>query len=170
MAPKITDPNSFLTGLVSKRGKSDLYGVYLTSVNVIADALEDYGYQVSSEKVGSELKTLISKEEQDWNSLLVETRIDEEQIIYPISFIRNGEPYTVFFACEGNEMSCMVFIPTLLVNEFVTEITFFQHLLRYVARFAGKTPTTIRFTLGAVTMEWEDMVNQGHAQEVEMSW
>jgi hypothetical protein len=64
----------------------------------------------------------------------------------------------------------MVFIPTLLVNEFVTEITFFQHLLRYVARFAGKTPTTIRFTLGAVTMEWEDMVNQGHAQEVEMSW
>ena len=170
MAPKITDPNSFLTGLVSKRGKSDLYGVYLTSVNVIADALEDYGYDVPSEKVGNELTNLIAREERDWNSLLVETRIDEEQIIYPISFLRNGEPYTVFFACEGNEMSCMVFIPTLLVNEFVTEVTFFQHLLKYVARFAGKTPTTIRFTLGAVTMEWEDMVSQGHAQEVEMSW
>ena len=170
MAPKITDPNSFLTGLVSKRGKSDLYGVYLTSVNVIANALEDYGYDVSSEKVGNELTNLIAREERDWNSLLVETRIDEEQIIYPISFLRNGEPYTVFFACEGNEMSCMVFIPTLLVNEFVTEVTFFQHLLKYVARFAGKTPTTIRFTLGAVTMEWEDMVSQGHAQEVEMSW
>ena len=170
MAPKVTDPNSFLTGLVSKRGKSDLYGVYLTSVNVIADALEDYGYDVPSEKVGNELTNLIAREERDWNSLLVETRIDEEQIIYPISFLRNGEPYTVFFACEGNEMSCMVFIPTLLVNEFVTEVTFFQHLLKYVARFAGKTPTTIRFTLGAVTMEWEDMVSQGHAQEVEMSW
>ena len=170
MAPKVTDPNSFLTGLVSKRGKSDLYGVYLTSVNVIANALEDYGYDVSSEKVGNELTNLIAREERDWNSLLVETRIDEEQIIYPISFLRNGEPYTVFFACEGNEMSCMVFIPTLLVNEFVTEVTFFQHLLKYVARFAGKTPTTIRFTLGAVTMEWEDMVSQGHAQEVEMSW
>jgi hypothetical protein len=167
MAPKITDPNSFLTGLVSKRGKSDLYGVYLTSVNVIADALEDYGYDVLLEKTENEIVNLIARDEKDWNRLLVETRTDEEQIIFPISFLKNLEPYTVYFACEGNEMSCMVFIPTLVVNEFVTEVTFFQHLLKYVAKFAGKTPTTIRFTLGAVTMEWEDMVNQGHAQEVE---
>jgi hypothetical protein len=170
MAPKITDPKSFLTGLVSKRGKSDLYGVYLTSVNVIADALEDYGYNVSNEHAENELRNLIAREKQDWNSLLVETRIDENQIIFPISFHRGNEPYTVYFVCEDHEMSCMVFIPTLLVEEFVTEVTFFQHLLRYVAKFAGKNPSTIRFTIGSVSMEWEDLVSQGHAKEVEVGW
>ena len=170
MAAKITDPNSFLTGLVSKRGKSDLFGVYLTGVNVIADALEDYGYEVSTEIVENELKNLIAREEKDWNRLLVETRTDTEQVIFPISFHRNLEPYTVYFASEDHEMSCMVFIPTLLVEEFVTEVTFFQHLLRFVARFAGKNPSTIRFTIGSVSMEWEEMVSQGHAKEVEVGW
>jgi hypothetical protein len=170
MAPKITDPNTFLQNLVSKRGKSDLYGVYLTGVNVIAEATEDYGYPVSTDTAEQELSCLISREEQDWNRLLVETRRDEDQLIFPISFIRGHEPYTVFFANEGHEMSCMVFIPTLVVSEFVTEVTFFQHLLRFVARFAGKTPTTIRFTLGAVSIEWEDMVNHGYAEEVEVGW
>lgn len=167
MAPKITDPNSFLVNLVSKRGKSDLYGVYLTGVNVLADATEDY-YGSPTQSGEEEVHRLISREEADWNRLLVETRIDEEQLIFPISFLRGKEPYTVFFAAEGHEMSCMVFIPTLVVSEFVAEVTFFQHLLRYVARFAGKTPTTIRFTLGAVTMEWEDLVGQGYAQEVDI--
>lgn len=170
MAPKITDPNSFLTTLVSKRGKSDLYGVYLTGVNVLADATEDYGYCQDPDKVEREVHTLMSREGKDWNSLLVETRLDEEQIIFPISFLRGTEPYTVFFAVEGHEMSCMVFIPTLVVGEFVTEVTFFQCLLRFVAKFAGKTPTTIRFTLGAVSMEWDEMVHQGYAQEVEVGW
>jgi hypothetical protein len=170
MAAKITDPNSFLTGLVSKRGKSDLFGVYLTGVNVIADALEDYGYEVSTEIAENELKNLIAREEKDWNRLLVETRTDTEQVIFPISFHRNLEPYTVYFASEDHEMSCMVFIPTLLVEEFVTEVTFFQHLLRFVARFAGKNPSTIRFTIGSVSMEWEEMVSQGHAKEVEVGW
>jgi hypothetical protein len=170
MAAKITDPNSFLTGLVSKRGKSDLFGVYLTGVNVIADALEDYGYEVSTEIVENELKNLIAREEKDWNRLLVETRTDTEQVIFPISFHRNLEPYTVYFASEDHEMSCMVFIPTLLVEEFVTEVTFFQHLLRFVARFAGKNPSTIRFTIGSVSIEWEEMVSQGHAKEVEVGW
>jgi hypothetical protein len=64
----------------------------------------------------------------------------------------------------------MVFIPTLLVSEFVTEVTFFQYLLQFVARFAGKTPTTIRFTIGAVSMDWDDMVGNGFAEEVEVGW
>jgi hypothetical protein len=64
----------------------------------------------------------------------------------------------------------MVFIPTLLVNEFANEVTFYQELLRRVARFAGKTPTTIRFTVGAVTMEWDEMVGGGYAEEVDIGW
>lgn len=170
MAPKITDPNTFLVSLVSKRGKSDLFGVYLTGVNVLADATTDYGYSTPGTCAEAEVSRLIAREETDWNRLLVETRIDEEQLIFPISFLRGQEPYTVFFAVEGSEMSCMVFIPTLEVTEFVAEVTFFQHLLRHVAKFAGKTPTTVRFTLGAVTMEWEEMVDQGYAEEVEVGW
>jgi hypothetical protein len=170
MAPKITDPNTFLINIVSRKGKSDLYGVYLTGVNILADASEDYGYQVSEENINREIETLLLREGTDWNHLLVETRRSQEEIIHPISFIRGREPNTVYFISEGHEMSAMVFIPTLVVPEFVTEVTFFQHLLREVASFAGKTPTSIRFTIGAVSMEWDELVERGCAREVDIGF
>lgn len=170
MAPKITDPNTFLTNLVTRKGKSDLYGVYLTGVNVIADAQEDYGYSVPLETIEREIQSLMMREEADWNQLLVETRRNSEEIIHPISFIRGREPNTIYFVSEGHEMSAMVFIPTLVVPEFVTEVTFFQHLLREVATFAGKVPTSIRFTIGAVSMEWDDLVERGCAREVDIGF
>jgi len=95
MAPKITDPVTFLTNLVSRKGKSDLYGVYLTAVNVLADAQEDYGYGVPLEVAQREVESLLAKEENDWNHLLVQTRRNHEEIIHPISFIRGREPITV---------------------------------------------------------------------------
>ncbi len=170
MVAKITDPNSFLTGLVSKRGKSDLFGVYLTGVNVLADATEDYGYGVPLSEIERDIRNVFARDENDWNRLLVETRLNNLELIFPISFYRGVEPVTVYFAVEGNEMSCMVFIPTLVVNEFVTEVTFFQALLKEVASFAGKTSTSIRFTIGAVSMEWDDMVENGHAKEVDVGY
>ena len=170
MAPKITDPNSFLTNLVSRKGKSDLYGVYLTGVSVLAESTEDYEYRVNHERIEQEVQALFIREEPDWNSLLVSTRRDEEEIVHPISFIRGREPITVYFVCEGREMSAMVFIPTLVVDEFVTEVTFFQYLLGKVAHFAGKTPTSIRFTIGAVSMEWDDVVESGFAKEVDIGF
>jgi len=170
MAPKITDPVTFLSNLVSRKGKSDLYGVYLTAVNVLADAQEDYGYGVPLEVAEREVQLLFSKEEVDWNHLLVQTRRNHEEIIHPISFIRGREPITVYFAVEGNEMSAMVFIPTLVVSEFVSEVTFYQHLLHEVAFFAGKTATSIRFTIGAVSMEWDDLVETGCARQVDIGF
>jgi hypothetical protein len=170
MAPKLTDPNSFLTSLVTKKGKSDRYGVYLTGVNVAANATENYDYEVSLEQIEREIQGLFLKDSNDWNALLVETRKETEEIVFPISFIRGREPNTVYFISEGHEMSAMVFIPTLVVDEFVTEVTFFQHLLREVAQFAGKTPTSIRFTLGAVSMEWDDLVERGCAREVDVGF
>lgn len=170
MAPKITDPNTFLTNLVTRKGKSDLYGVYLTGVNVIADAQEDYGYAVSLDTAEREVQSLMLREEADWNQLLVETRRNREEIVHPISFIRGREPNTIYFVCEGHEMSAMVFIPTLVIPEFVTEVTFFQLLLREVASFAGKVPTSIRFTIGAVSMEWDDLVERGCAREVDIGF
>jgi hypothetical protein len=170
MAPKITDPATFLTSLVTKKGKSDLYGVYLTGVNILASATENYDYGIPLESIERNVQNLFAQEENDWNHLFVQTRRNVNEIIHPISFLRGREPYTAFFVIEGNEMSAMVFIPTLLAEEFVTEVTFFQYLLREVASFAGKVPTSIRFTIGAVSMDWDDLVEKGGAREVDIAY
>jgi hypothetical protein len=170
MTQKLSNPSSFLAGLVSKKGRSDLYGVYLTSVSVLADACTDYGYDVLLSEVERDLRNMFARDEHDWNRLLVEIRMDESEIVFPISFMRGMEPVTVYFIVEGNEMSCLVSIPTLVVEEFVTEVTFFQALIKKVAHFAGKTPTSIRFTIGAASMQWEDLVEQGHAREVDVGF
>lgn len=170
MAPKLTDPNSFLINLVSRKGKSDLYGVYLTGVNILASATEDYGYEVDRTSIERNVQNLFAQDEADWNQLLVETRRNTDEVVFPISFIRGREPNTTYFLAEGHEMSAMVFIPTLVVDEFVTEVTFFQHLLCSVANFAGKTPTTIRFVLGAASMEWDELVERGCAREVDIGF
>ena len=170
MAPKLTDPNSFLTSLVTKKGKSDLYGVYLTGVNILASAVENYDYEVPLETIERDVQNIFAQDANDWNALLVETRREPEEIIFPISFIRGREPNTVYFVVEGHEMSAMVFIPTLVVDEFVTEVTFFQRLVQEVAQFAGKTPTALRFTIGAVSMEWDDLVERGCAREVDIGF
>jgi len=59
-----------------------------------------------------------------------------------------------------------VFIPTLSVEEFKYEVVFYIELLKEVAAFAGKTPTTVRFTLGSASVEWDDLVERGDVQEV----
>ena len=58
MALKIADPVTFLRNLVSKKGKSDLYGVYLTSVNVVADSQIDYEYEAPPDDIARALKNL----------------------------------------------------------------------------------------------------------------
>lgn len=170
MAPKITDPATFLTSLVTKKGRSDLYGVYLTGVNILASATENYEYPVSLESIERDVQNLFAQDANDWNALLVETRRELEEVVFPISFIRGREPNTVYFLSEGHEMSAMVFIPTLVVEEFVTEVTFFQHLLCNIANFAGKVPTSIRFTIGAVSMDWDNLVERGCAREVDIGF
>ena len=170
MAPKLTDPHTFLLNLLIKKGRSELYGIYLTGVNVTAHATENYDYDVSLERTEKDVQNIFAQDTNDWNALLVETRRCSDEIVFPISFIRGREPNTVYFLVEGNEMSAMVFIPTLVVEEFVTEVTFFQHLLREIAQFAGKTPTTIRFTLGVVSMEWDELVERGCAREVDVGF
>jgi hypothetical protein len=170
MALKITDPHSFLHNLVSRKGKSDLYGVTLTAVSVVADAHIDYEYEVNKTSVEKDLKSLFSREKGDWDSLLVETRMNKLEMVFPISFIHGTEPITVYFISEDHDMSCMVFIPTLNVDEFKYEVVFYTALLNEVAAFAGKTPTTVRFTLGSASIEWDDLVEQGNVQEVTVGY
>ena len=170
MTKTISDPLSFLTNLLTNKGRSDLYGIYLTSVTVLAECETDYGYGVSESSIEAEVESLLRREEEDWNRLLVQVRRDQNQIVFPIVFLRNREPVTTYLIVEGNEISLSVFIPTLVLNEFVTEVTFCQHLLREVALFAGKTATSIRFTIGAVSMEWDEVVERGCAREVDVGF
>jgi len=170
MAPKLSDPHTFLLNLLIKKGRSELYGIYLTGVNVSASATENYKYEVPLETIARDVQNIFAQDANDWNALLVETRRETEEIVFPISFIRGREPNTVYFVVEGSEMSAFVFIPTLVVDEFVTEVTFYQRLLQEVAHFAGKVPTSIRFTIGAVSMDWDDLVEQGAAREVDIGF
>ena len=170
MTKTISDPLSFLTNLLTNKGRSDLYGIYLTSVAVLAECETDYGYGVSESSIEAEVESLLRREEDDWNRLMVQVRRDRDQIVFPIVFLRNLEPVTVYFVVEGNEISLSVSIPTLVLTEFVTEVTFFQHLLRTVALFAGKNPSTVRFTLGAVSLQWDEVVERGCAREVDVGF
>ena len=170
MTQKYTDPHTFLKNLVVKKGKSDLLGVYLTGVTVVAEVANDYGYDVSPEWVEKNFETLQRKEEASLNKLLVETRRNTDDIVHCFTFSRTEEPITMYFVAEGNEMSAMVFIPTLLVTEFVAEVAFYRKILIEVAAFAGKTPTSVKFTLGAALMDWDDLVEQGCAREVDVGF
>jgi hypothetical protein len=170
MSLKLTDPANFLTNLITKKGRSELYGIYLTGINVVADATENYNYNVPIEIIERDIERLFAQDPNDWNALLVETRRETDEVVFPISFIRGREPNTVYFLVEGHDMSAMVFIPTIVVEEFPVEVTFFQHLTRQVASFAGKVPGNIRFTLGAASMPWDDLVEHGHAREVDVGF
>jgi hypothetical protein len=166
MALKIADPVSFLRNLVSKKGKSDLFGVYLTCVNVVADSQIDYEYNVPEKSIETSIRSLFNGESADWNQLLVETRMDEAELVHPIAFHHCGEPVTVFFLSEGHEMACNVAIPKLNVEEFYFDVVFFQQLLKKVSSFAGKTPTLVRFLIGAASLDWDNLVERGAAEEV----
>jgi hypothetical protein len=165
---KIVDPNSFLRSLVTRRGRSDMDGVVLTAVNVQADALEDYGYSDPHWNLARDLYRLFEQDRSDWDRLLVETRQNGTEIVHPISFIQGTEPVTVYFITEDDFMSAMVFLPSVVLDEFPYEVTLFQRLLKEVASFAGKSPDSLRFTIGVAVAGWDDLVEQGHAQEVEI--
>ena len=170
MTQKHTDPYTFLRNLVTRKGKSDLLGVYLTGVNVVADATANYGYEINFNRVEKNLEQVLSKEEAAWNKVLVGTRKNSDEIVHTFTFEGGEEFITVYFLSEGHEMSAMVFIPTLLVTEFVTEVAFYGEMLRRVASFAGKTPTSVKFTLGAAFMDWDELVEQGCAREVDVGF
>jgi hypothetical protein len=170
MAPKITDPDTFLRNLVAKKGKSELEGVTLTSVNVLANAQEDYQYGISEWEIDREVDGIFRRDEEDWNRLLVETRLNDDEIVFPIAFHYKNEPVTIFFIVEGIEMTCMVCIPKLITDEFAIEATVFQAVLKNVARFAGKTAMSIKFCIGSVTVPWNELVDRGEVQEVDVGF
>jgi hypothetical protein len=165
---KILDPHSFLRNLVLRKGRSDVDGVVLTAVNVQADALENYGYSGQHWSIERELHRLFEQDRADWDRLLVDTRKNETEIVHPISFIQGTEPVSIFFITEAHDMSALVFLPSVMLDEFPYEVTLFQRLLKEVASFAGKTPDSLKFVIGVAIASWDDMVERGEAQEIEI--
>ena len=165
---RILDPHSFLRNLVLRKGRSDVDGVVLTAVNVQANALENYNYSDPHWNIERDIRNVFARDENDWNRLLVETRKSELEVVHPISFIFGQEPVTVYFITEAHDMSALVFLPSIMLDEFPYEVTLFQRLLKEVASFAGKTPDSLKFVIGVAIASWDDMVERGEAQEVEI--
>jgi len=165
---KIVDPHSFLRNLVLRKGRSDVDGVVLTAVNVQADALENYNYSNPHWDIKREIHRFFEQDRADWDRLLVDTRQNETEIVHPISFIQGTEPVSIFFITEGYDMSALVFLPSVMLDEFPYEVTLFQQLLKEVASFAGKAPNSLKFVIGVAIAGWDDMVERGEAQEIEI--
>lgn len=170
MTQKFADPHSFLRNLVSRKGRSDLEGVYLTSVSVAADAKADYGYNVPDEYAERSAQSIIQKDQADWHKLLISIRTNPDDIVYPVSFTYCFQPALVIFTSDSSEISCSVTVPSMVLDEFPEEVVIFQKLLRYVAEFAGKVPTTLKFSIGLVTIVWDDMVEYGAAKKVDVGF
>jgi hypothetical protein len=165
---KTVDPYNFLKNLLVKKGKSDLEGVVLTAVNVQADALTEYGYEVSLNEIERDIDIITNKERAKWDRFFVNIKTNPFDMVYPITFSRGDDDVTIFFLSNLYDISCLVFIPIVLLDEFQYEVVTFQKILKEVAGFAGRTPDSIKFTIGMALTSWDELVELGHAEEIEI--
>lgn len=170
MALKITDPHSFLKNLITKKGKSELDGIYLPHVNVVAEALTDYGYSNDSYNAEREVENFLRRESAKWNDLLVGARRYDAELVHHIVYEQYGQSLMLMFVTEGNEISLSVSIPVLDLDDLVNLVTFQQFLLKEVAHFVGKSPTQIRFVAGVAMLRWQALVESGHVTEVDVGF
>jgi hypothetical protein len=166
MAQTYKDPHSYLNESLVKRGKSGHYGVHLSHVAVVAESEADYGYRVSPSNFD-----LLSPFEGNYNNvewvvLLVTLR---SQLNDNQGAIVVGQT-TYQFLPDGGHLSLNVFLPETSVETFDYEILSAQSILKGVAKFVGKIPTTIRFNLGLVFKSYGTMAEQGEVQEIEFSY
>ena len=167
MAQTYKDPHSYLNESLVKRGKSGHQEVYLTHVTVVAEAEADYGYRVLPHSfdffspLGGHYYN-----NPEWLILLVSLRSQSTDTQRTIIF----NQATFQFLPEGSHMSLNIFMPETSVETFDYDVLSAQEMLREVAKFSGKIPTTIRFNLGLVKKSYETMVEEGEVEEVEFSF
>lgn len=166
----MTDPATYLSNLVSKKGKSDLVGCYLTQVLVSADANEDYCYDVGQRICIDSVTKTSGAEASAWNHFLVQCRLEDNSLSQ--SFVIDLDESVAIFQVitEGNDISALVHMSKVDVDEFPLWVMLFQELLQFVAHFAGKFPTTVRFSIGLALMSWDDMVERGDALERDVAF
>jgi len=170
MSQNYRDPFTYLNEAVSKRGKSGHEGVYLANVTVVAEAEEDYGYKNPDMGPGFRShESLVSQREfdsQQWLELLVSLRSQTQEKSH---CIQRGDR-TFQFLPEGGNLSLNVFLPEVFCASFDFDVAYCQSLLRIVARFCGKIPTTIRFNIGLAHRFWSDLVENDEVQEMDLNY
>ena len=164
----MNDPVTFLKNSLTKRGKTDPKGVYLTNLSITADAGADYGYDEPSGGVAQLVRREID-EGDGWGKLLIQIRRQPESEIHRTLDGPFGK-CIIQFIPEDHDLSCNVFIARLEVNNFEYCVRVFQEFLKSFAEFAGLTPTYVRFTVGVALYTWPQMVEDGVAEEREIEY
>lgn len=165
----MNDPVTFLKSSLTKRGKTDPKGVYLTNLAVTAKADTDYGYE---KNMACNPAQLVSKELEQydpWEKMLIALRRNPEKEIHQNITGPFGS-CIIQFIPEDHDLSCTVFIPRLDVGNFDYCVCVFQEFLKAFAKFAGLTPTHVRFNIGVALYPWHQMVEDGEAEERELSY
>lgn len=158
------DPVTYFNNQITKRGKSDKYGVYLTNLSLLFEATEDYGYTEVCRRSGLDDKFLVQiREDAILSQDVVRARFTSETTIC-------GHTCGITFIAEDHDAYLLCMMPELNRENLPNVVFSLQSTLRYLAQFAGKTPTTVRVIIGVATMSWDDMVDQGYAAEVEVGW
>lgn len=166
MAQTYKDPVAYLNEAVTKRGKSGPDGVYLHNVTVVAEALTDYNYKVSYGPAATAFDGPVDVNIYDWHSLLVSIRAGYRQLSHELHL----RDFSLQFLVEGGIINLNVFYPTVETASFPYTILYCQDVLRCVADFAGKIPASIRFNIGLAHKSWEDMVEEGEAEETDLNF
>lgn len=160
------DPETYLTQLVTKHGKSGPTGIYLTSVTVIAEAQSDYGYKANISRSGPLLPPAGVRLE-DWLYLLVSLRQDDPQVPRVLGPF-TGTMYQ--FVPEGGNVSLNVFCPLVDTESLSHMVCFCQDMLQTVTDFVHKIPTTIKFFIGYAIKDWRDLAVDGEVEEFELTY
>lgn len=175
MTKKQTDPVTYLKNTVSKRGKSSPDGVYYLHPTVTVSPDEDYEYSnwgVNKDPVSNAWCSFHNKcnfiDADNWNEVLVQLRKGEGEFLVPV--ILDDGSNLLEFIVEDRDILLTVVVPVLQCEDFEYLVVFYQSLLKHVAKFAGKNPISIRFSIGMATMAWEDLVNSGEAVEMDMHY
>jgi hypothetical protein len=163
---KLTDPALHLRNLVAKEGRSDTEGVVMREVSVVATQ-EDYGYAIDYQDVRDRVHQDLEFDRAIWDPVLVNLRRkSHSEVVIGLGTI----PEMRQFMIDGIDLSMIITLPEINVSDFEDVVVHSQVLIKTVAEFAGLVPTTVRFNIGHATLDWDDVVAQGYAHEVEVGF
>ena len=160
----MNDPVTFLKSSLTRRGKTDPKGVYLTNLVVSAEAEADYGYEKNIAANPAQLVQLAMEEYDPWEKMLIALRKNPESELHENITSPFGSCILQFIP-EDHDLSCNVFIPRLDVTTFDYCVCVFQEFLKVFAKFAGLTPAHVRFIIGVAIYPWSQMTEDGFAEE-----
>jgi hypothetical protein len=165
----MNDPVSFLKTSLTKHGKTDPKGVYLTNLTITADSQVDYGYSALISANPAQLVKMELENYDPWGQLLLSIRKNPESEIHRNITGPFGSCILQFIP-EDHDLSCNVFLPRLEATTFDYYVCVFQEFHKAIAKFAGLSPTYVRFIVGVAIYPWSSMVEDGVAEEREIEY